>query len=325
MGADVSHWTLARLLGKRDGSLPQEPSLRLEASAPKEEALDLGFPAAIGRAFPEAFPFAWPATQDVLAATRTADLSPLWRRSPALRGYDWTAYLECSAVRMARVLDGLWRAGRRSGRVLDFGSYFGNSALMCRAAGFEVDAIDTYREYRPAFDECVSLMVSRGVTVQDFADAGPNLDRITGGQYDAVLCLGVVEHIPHTPRLLLEAIDRMLKPSGLLLLDTPNIAYLYNRQRLARGRSIMPPIEAQYFTELPFEGHHREYTVDEIRWMLAQLGHDVLSIETFNYSIYTLGRLIGDDLKNFREMERDSEMREVILAISRKPITGAPA
>jgi SAM-dependent methyltransferase len=323
MGADMSRWTLARLLGGRDGSTTQEPSMPVEVNTPTEEILDLDFPAAVGRAFPEAFSFAWPAIQDVLAATRTADLSPLWRRSPALRGYDWTAYLQCSVVRMSRVLDGLWRTGGRSGRVLDFGAYFGNAALMCRAAGLEVDAIDAYREYQPAFDGCVSLMASRGVTVRDFADEGFQLSGMPREQYDAVLCLGVVEHIPHTPRLLLESIDRLLKPGGLLLLDTPNIAYLYNRQRLGRGHSIMPPIEAQYYTDVPFEGHHREYTLAEIQWMLEQLRHDVLSIDTFNYSLNTLGRLTGDNLANFRQMERDPSMREVIFAISRKPTGSA--
>lgn len=319
MGADVSRWTLARLLGNRRRVHTEKSQVPLNVATPTEEVLDLDFPAAIGRAFPEAFPLAWSATADVLAVTQAADLSPLCRRSPALRGYDWTAYLQCSAVRMVRVLDGLWRAGLRAGRVLDFGAYFGNTALMCRAAGFEVEAIDAYREYEPAFDQCVSLMTSRGLLVRDFADAGLDCDCTPRGHYDAVLCLGVIEHIPHTPRLLLESIDRMLKPGGLLVLDTPNIAYLYNRQRLARGQSIMPPIEAQYSTEVPFEGHHREYTVAEVDWMLKQLRHHVLSVETFNYSQYGLGRLTGDDLKNFRQMERDPEMREVILAVSRKP------
>jgi SAM-dependent methyltransferase len=294
----------------------------LNVGTPKQESFDLDFPAAIGRAFAEAFPFAWSATEDVLAAMRAADLSPLSRRSPALRGYDWTAYLRCSAVRLVRVLDGLWHANARSGRVLDFGSYFGNAALMCRAAGFEVEAIDAYREYQPAFDECISLMTSRGVLVRDFEDAGFHLDQMPREHYDVVLCLGVIEHIPHTPRLLLESIDRMLKPGGLLVIDTPNIAYLHNRQRLAQGQSIMPPIEAQYYTDVPFEGHHREYTVAEVLWMLKQLRHDVVSTETFSYSLYALGHLTGEDLNNFRQMERDPKAREVISTVSRKPHSG---
>jgi 2-polyprenyl-3-methyl-5-hydroxy-6-metoxy-1,4-benzoquinol methylase len=281
------------------------------------DALDIDFPASIARAFPEAFAYAWPATQQVLRNIAGADLSRLARRSPALAGFAWTHYLRCSVVRLVRALDGLRRSGVRCGRVLDLGSYFGNASLMCRAAGYDVDALDAYGEYRPALDSCVSAMRDAGITVRDFADAGPELVLLPEASYDAVLCLGVVEHVPHTPRLLLEAIDRLLRRGGVLVLDTPNIAYLYNRQRLARGQSIMAPLETQYYTELPFEGHHREYTVAEVRWMLNAIGHEIVALDTFNYSMYSLPSLSGDDLANYRQMEAEPDAREIILALSR--------
>jgi SAM-dependent methyltransferase len=133
----------------------------------------------------------------------------------------------------------------------------------------------------------------------------------------------VVEHIPHTPRPLLESIDRLLAPGGVLVMDTPNLAYLYNRLKLSRGESIMAPLRSQYYTELPFEGHHREYTEDEVRWMLEQLGHEDVAITTFNYSIYGLESVSGDDLINLRRMEADPALREIILSRSRKPLSGA--
>lgn len=281
--------------------------------------LDLDFPAAIERAYPAAFASAWPATTRVLDAVRGADLSPLARRSPALAGFDWNGYLRCSAVRLVRALDGLWRAGVRRGRVLDVGAYFGNASLMCRAAGYEVDALDAYREYGHAFDACTGAMKSDGIAIRDFSEAGEDFAGIARPGYGAVLCLGVVEHVPHTPRGLLEAIDRVLVPGGVLVLDTPNIAYLYNRQRLSRGESIMAPLRSQYYTEVPFEGHHREYTLEEVRWMIGAIGHELVSIATFNYSMYALGRLSGDDLVNYRLMEADPQAREIILAVSRKP------
>src|SRR5712692_8641250 len=215
---------------------------RIETSA-----LELHFPEAIAQAYPEAFAHAWPATERVLAAIEDVNLTPLARRSPALLGFDWTGYLRCSVVRMVRALDGLWRAGTRAGRVLDFGSYFGNFSLMCRAAGFEVDALDAYREYAPAFESCSRLMEAAGITVRDLVDTSCGFEHLPAATYDAVLCLGVIEHVPHTPRHLLETLHRTLKPGGVLVLDTPNIAYLYNRQQLARGLSIMTPIESQYF------------------------------------------------------------------------------
>ena len=130
--------------------------------------------------------------------------------------------------------------------------------------------------------------------------------------------MGVIEHIPHTPRPFLLALNETVKRGGWLLLDTPNLAYLYTRLRLERGESIFCPLPAQWGTAIPFEGHHREYTISEITWMLEQLHHDPVEIETFNYSYLALSVLQGADLENHRRMEADPTMREIIFSVSRR-------
>lgn len=280
--------------------------------------LDLDFPAAIEREYPNVFAPAWAATQEVIAGLEGVDFSPLARHSRGLRGYEWTAYHRCNVVRAVRVATRLAGSAARS-RVLDFGSYFGNFSLVAAALGWQVDAVDSYAEYAPAFDTAQSAMRARGVTVLDFRQVGHDLSGLPVASYDAILCLGVIEHIPHSPKAMLEALDRVLKPGGRLLLDTPNLAYLYKREALAAGRSIFPPIADQYLTEPPFEGHHREYTTSEIRWMLEHLGHTAIDIETFNFSEYALGTLDGDALEKHHRMRADPELRELILAQSRKP------
>jgi len=280
--------------------------------------VDLGFPACIAREFPREFPIAWHVASEMLTTIAASDLAPLARRSPGLRGYDWTEYLRCSVVRMVRVLSALNRHVPAGGRVLDVGAYFGNFANACARAGYQVDAIDAYREYAPAFDACIARMTAERISVLDFADAGDGLGRLPEQSYDAILCLGVVEHVPHTPRVLLDALRRLLAPGGLLVIDTPNTAYLYNRQKLARGQTVMVPLEVLYDTELPFEGHHREYTVDEVRWLIDRLQLEPVTIETFNYSIYSMRTLAGEHLDNYRRMQRDPSMREVIFAAARR-------
>ena len=283
------------------------------------------FPAVIERQFPEEFPVAWPAVRRVIDSIHDADLSALARKSPGLRNFNWHAYLECSAVRMVHALRALRATGVGTGRVLDCGSYFGNTALMLAAAGYRVDAVDAYREYSPSLDGCVSLMREVGVTVIDFADVGTTLAQVGDATYDAVVCLGVIEHVPHSPRALLMGLDRILKPGGTLLLDTPNLAYLYTRRKLLRGESVMPSLDSQFFTEVPFEGHHREYTTEELRWMLAQIGHEDARIETFNYSVYGLPALTADEQADQRLMATDPALREIILSASSKPRGLTPA
>ena len=281
--------------------------------------LDLDFQGVAARRFPETHDLATRAANQVLAATRAADCSALARRSPGLRGYDWTAYIRCSVIRMLNALEVMRGAGVVTGRILDYGAYFGNMALFCRLAGYEVAAADGYREYGAVFDGCRRDMQAAGIEILDFADVGLDLRGIGPESLDAVLALGVIEHVPHTPRGLLESLNRVLRPGGVLVLDTPNLAYLYTRERLARGETVFLPIEQQYDTEVPFEGHHREYTPREIRWMLERLGHAVAELRTFNYSLYALGTLSGDDVARYRAMERDPELREIILAASIKP------
>lgn len=289
-----------------------------DSSAPVP-TLDLDFPNTVARQFPETFDLATRAADSVLAATRGADFTTLARHSPGLHGYDWTAYIRCSVIRMLNALDVVRAAGIASGRLLDYGAYFGNMALLCRLAGYDVTAVDGYRNYGTVFDGCRREMLAAGIQILDFADVGADLSGVAAESFDGVLALGVLEHVPHTPRGLLESLNRVLRPGGTLVLDTPNLAYLYTRERLARGETIFTPIEQQYATALPFEGHHREYTVGEVRWMLEQIRHRIEEIRTFNYSLHALGTLSGDDVERYRKMERDPELREIILSASIKP------
>lgn len=283
------------------------------------EPVTLDLEGTLVREFGEKFAAAEAATARVLAAIAGVDLEPLARRSPGLKGYDWPAYLRCSLARVVRVQRALALHVPAGGRVLDFGSYFGNFSLACRALGYRLEAIDAYREYGDALAPCAALLRQEGVAVHDFAEAGTDLGGLQRSAYDAVICAGVIEHVPHTPRPVLEAIGRVLRPAGVLVLDTPNLAYLYKRLALLRGETIFSPIQGQYFTDLPFEGHHREYTVPEVAWMLGAAGLEVLSIETFNYSTYAQAALSGEHAAYYRQMERDPSLREVILAVARRP------
>lgn len=281
----------------------------------------LDFPACVEQEYPSWFPPAWSAVERTLQAVEGVDLSSLARRSPGLRGYGWETYLRCSTIRMVRAAQALHERGVHGGHLLDYGSYFGNFALMFAALGYRVDAVDSYGYYGQAFRSVTKLLRDHGVSVHDFSEDRFDPERSAQGgpsRYDVIVCAGVIEHIPHTPRKFLEQVNGLLKTSGWLLLDTPNLAYLYNRQKLARGETIFCPISSQYGSELPFEGHHREYTMEEMRWMLEQLGHRDIEISTFNYSLYGAQVLQGMDAMNFHTMQEDPSAREVILTVSRK-------
>jgi SAM-dependent methyltransferase len=282
------------------------------------EELHLDFPQCLEADFPDDLPGARAAFETIAGAIAGADFSPLSRRSPALNGFDWPSYLRCSIARMVHAAAALRRRGVRSGRVLDYGSYFGNFALMFARAGFSVDAADAYRTYGGAFEGPKRVLMEEGVRLIDFDDVGYGLAGIDAG-YDVVLCMGVIEHIPSSPRSLLDALNRVLARGGLLVIDTPNLVHLYNRQKFARGETVLADIQAQFETELPFEGHHREYTIPELVWLLRRIGHHRISVEAFNYSSYALGTLSSRDVYNHWNMVRDPAMREYLMSVSVKP------
>jgi 2-polyprenyl-3-methyl-5-hydroxy-6-metoxy-1,4-benzoquinol methylase len=303
---------------RREASAQVASDQAAAVAAQVAESLPLEFPDCIAREFPDVFDAAWTATTRVVELLDGASLTPLERRSPALEGYDWRGYLRYSVARVVRALDAL-SSLRAGARVLDVGAYFGNFSLAAAMRGFDVDALDGYRGYDDAFAPWLELMRLGGVRAIDFDRVGADLHGIADETYDAAMVMGVIEHVPHSPRALLTAIRRVLNPGGAIVLDTPNIAYAYNRERLARGESIMAPIASQFDCDPPFEGHHREYTIAEVEWMLRRVGFEAIAIDAFNYSLYGLGSIAGEDLRLYREMQEDPTRRELIVATARRP------
>jgi SAM-dependent methyltransferase len=257
-------------------------------------------------------------SEEIVALNAESRLDGLARNSPSLKDFDWSSYIRLSELRFVRACAHLRRRGA-AGRVLDLGAYFGNLSLLLARCDWAVTALDSYEEYGEAFFRHLELMRSQGIDVRDFSSVGFDLSGLEPGSFDAVCCMGVIEHIPHTPRLLLGAIDRVLKPGGWLVLDTPNLAYDYQRSKLVAGRSIFAPLAEQFETDIPFEGHHREYTPSEVRWMMERIGYENIAIDLFHYSIFGLTTLAGEDLARFEAMEADPERRELIMAVARKP------
>lgn len=307
-------------------SIEDMPAVEVPLDEPIPDSvvkLAVRYPECLQREFSSEYPAVEQGCARSMAILAGQDLSFLATHSPGLRGNDWNNYLLCSMARMARSLRVLQKRCSAPAKVLDFGSYLGNFSFMLREAGYDVHALDAYRRYGDCLSPVVAKLQELNATVLDFDAMGPDCAGLASNTYDAVFCMGVIEHIPHTPRLLLETLNRVLKPGGWLIMDTPNLGYLYKREQLRRGESVYCPLELQYETALPFEGHHREFTVKEVRWMIDRLAHEQVHVETFLYSIYGLKALYGNDLDYFRQMQADPEKREIILTASQKPRTRA--
>jgi 2-polyprenyl-3-methyl-5-hydroxy-6-metoxy-1,4-benzoquinol methylase len=272
----------------------------------------------IERDFPSEFPLARQVTKETSGDVHGADFSALAKHWPMAAEFDWDNYLRCSLIRMVRALSAVRQAKFEEGRVLDFGSFFGNFSLMFSRAGYQVQAADSYGEFGSALKPMADRLKNEKVEILDLGEVGYDLSGVRPESVDIVLSMSVIEHIAHTPRHMLEAVQSVLRPGGILVLETPNQAYLYNRLNLARGQSIHAPIRSQYVSAVPFKGHHREYTVDEVRWMVEQAGLGVERVDLFNYSVYQMPELKGRDILLHRLMEADPLKRELIMLTARK-------
>ena len=135
-------------------------------------------------------------------------------------------YLRMNVVRVVRLVESLRRRGVETGTVLEVGAWFGSFALSLSRLGYEVVACDRYESYGGAFAGHIALMEKSGVKIVSTRHEN-ELEQIASlGQFDVVLAAAVIEHVPHTPRSLLEALHGAVRPGGLLLLDTPNVAAL---------------------------------------------------------------------------------------------------
>jgi SAM-dependent methyltransferase len=117
---------------------------------------------------------------------------------------------------------------------------------------------DVFRRVRTADSTSVQQVAGSGHDVPFKADS-----------FDVVLCLEVLEHIPHPERLGLE-IMRVLKPGGLCMLMTPaRVKWLFRPDPHfgIRGLLLLPD-KVQQFVVRDLLRRTREYDVEHTFWTL---------------------------------------------------------
>jgi SAM-dependent methyltransferase len=89
--------------------------------------------------------------------------------------------------------------------------------------------------------------------------------------FDVVLFCEMLEHLLMDPLAALRQIHRVLRPGGVLVLTTPNVARLGNVLAMVNGGNIYDP----YSGFGPYGRHNREYTRHELHRLLEFAGFDV--------------------------------------------------
>ena len=88
--------------------------------------------------------------------------------------------------------------------------------------------------------------------------------------FDVVLFCEILEHLLMDPLHTLREIRRVLKPGGLVVVTTPNVARMWNVLAMADGLSIYDP----YSGFGPYGRHNREYSLHELVQLLRFCGFE---------------------------------------------------
>ena len=185
-------------------------------------------------------------------------------------------------------------------QLLDVGAQFGALAIYATQLGCRAAALD-YGMYATAFREVV---VDRGVDYRE-CDLGCEAMPFPDNSFDFATYTDVIEHHAFSPKRVLAEIHRVLIPGGRLILVTPNHASIYNRIKLFLGGSVNDEFDYFFNTSADaktYDGHHREFTVAEIRSALMQTNFRVLDCS-----------VIDDDLESLLDYRRRVRCTKSIL------------
>jgi 2-polyprenyl-3-methyl-5-hydroxy-6-metoxy-1,4-benzoquinol methylase len=158
-------------------------------------------------------------------------------------------------LRALRVLNEL---SPKRGRLLEIGSFCGIFLDRIRANGWDATGLEPERRVADYSRSKYGLNIVDGVLPQ------PGL---ASENFDAVMMLHVIEHMPD-PSENLREIHRILKPGGVLVVETPRFDSLMFKMLGRRERSLGN-----------CNGHIYFFTVPALRRMFEKSGFDVLKVE----------------------------------------------
>ena len=165
----------------------------------------------------------------------------------------------------------------KGARVVDIGCGGGILSESMARAGAQVTALDLAPE---ALDVARLHALESGLAIDYRLVSAEALAAEMPGQFDAVTCLEMLEHVPD-PLSVLRACAGLLKPGGRLFLST------LNRTPKAFALGI---VGAEYVLGLLPRGTHRYERFlkpSELRRALVDLGFDQLEYEGLSYDPFT--------------------------------------
>ena len=227
----------------------------------------------------------------------------------------FTKYLRQTIIRIFHLIKMFEERGIKNAKILDIGTLLGSFAIPLQKLGHEVVAVDRFSSYDGSLDPLMKTMKEEGIKIVNVNEANESKMLSELGVFDVVISMAVIEHIPHTPRFFLENLKKRVRPNGWFVIDTPNITRFWNRQLINNDKPVMQDIKFQYFCDIPFEGHHREFTKEELLWMFKECGYSNIEAIRFDYNLLQFEKLTSEHLFSLFAMQVDPSLMDTIMVI----------
>lgn len=208
-----------------------------------------------------------------------------------------------------RYIDGLKLITRywKGGRILEIGSVPCHFTWILKKLRYPVIGLDPKPNRTKKFIKKHNLKIVKCDIEKEKIPFGD-------GYFEFVILMEVFEHLRINPIFALKEINRVLKPKGIMILTTPNLYSLRNIINFIRGKGFGDVYEEfiKIYT-LGHVGHVREYSTEEIKKFLENMGFEIIEVK---YKCYYSTNLFLNLL--FRLVPR---IRPTQIIISRKKYT----
>lgn len=192
--------------------------------------------------------------------------------------------------------------------------------------GFQASAVDAY------VDEKRDEMFGKAqiaYTMSNLNDAHP-LSDFPDASFDLILLGEVFEYILNHPAGLLQAVFRLLRPNGVVILTTPNPSTLANSIRLLNDGYVLWGTP-EFLRDIKVDAgkvidrgdiHYREYPARIVRDLMKEIGFQIERVQYYNAGsapLHSVAKRIAKQLLSLAGVARRRWFAFGYIICARKP------
>ena len=221
--------------------------------------------------------------EEEIMAVAEAELREAW--SKVVDNFPFPDYLEIDRnhTEVGRQVSRFLPPGAR---VIDFGAGPADKTGVVAALGYRCTAMDDLGDVwhnKPGSRDKI-LEYAEKMGMEYVLLNGNGIPPMTG-EYDMVMSHDVVEHLPDSPRYLLNELVSRLRTGGYLYITVPSHVNIRKRLAVLRGKTTHAPYAMYYWAPIPNRGHFREYTRDDCIALAEALNLELVEVKGWHQGL----------------------------------------